>query len=147
MSALYVDDISDALRLFHDLGPRARTRRVLIKSTSNMVSEMSEQDKQQVYEIIEPILSSFLKDSPSGLTRETKFLLKELGYFDRPYPELEALYISEISNHKVPEVIRTLILRDHHDKVPRLRSNLMGLYRESDDSIRSMIKKEFPHLR
>jgi DNA-binding MarR family transcriptional regulator len=110
-----------------------RTRRVLIKSTGNMVKEMSEQDKQQVYEIIEPVLSSFLKDSPSGLTREIKFLLNELGYYDKSYTELETLYISEISNLKVPEFIRTLILRDHHDKVPRLRSKLMGLHRESDD--------------
>lgn len=124
-----------------------KTRRVLIKSTSNMVREMSEQDKEQVYEIIEPILSSILNNSPNGLTRETNLLLKELGLYDQPYSELEALYISQISNHNVPDFIRTLILQDHHDKVPRLRAKLIGLHQESDDSIRSIIKDEFPLLR
>lgn len=124
-----------------------KTRRVLIKSTSNMVREMSEQDKEQVYEIIEPILSSILNNSPNGLTRETNLLLKELGLYDKQYSELEALYISQISNHNVPDFIRTLILQDHHDKVPRLRAKLIGLHQESDDSIRSIIKDEFPLLR
>ena len=124
-----------------------KTRRVLIKSTSNMVREMSEQDKEQVYEIIEPILSSILNNSPNGLTRETNLLLKELGLYDKPYSELEVLYISQISNHNVPDFIRTLILQDHHDKVPRLRAKLIGLHQESDDSIRSIIKDEFPLLR
>ena len=124
-----------------------KTRRVLIKSTSNMVREMSEQDKEQVYEIIEPILSSILNKPPNGLTRETNLLLKELGLYDKPYSELEALYFSQILNHNVPDFIRTLILQDHHDKVPRLRAKLIGLHQESDDSIRSIIKDEFPLLR
>ena len=124
-----------------------KTRRVLIKSTSNMVREMSEQDKEQVYEIIEPILSSILNNPPNGLTRETNLLLKELGLYDKPYSELEALYFSQILNHNVPDFIRTLILQDHHDKVPRLRAKLIGLHQKSDDSIRSIIKDEFPLLR
>jgi len=124
-----------------------KTRRVLIKSTSNMVREMNEQDKEQVYEIIKPILSSILNNSSSGLKRETNLLLKELGLYNKPYSELEALYISKISNNNVPDFIRTLILQDHHDKVPRLRAKLMGLHQESDNSIRSIIKDEFPLLR
>jgi hypothetical protein len=124
-----------------------KTRRVLIKTTSNMVREMTEQDKKQVYEIIEPILSSILIDSPSGLMRETNLLLNELGLYNKPYNELGALYISQISNHNVPDFIRALILEEHHDKVPRLRAKLMGLHQESDNSICSIIKDEFPLLR
>ena len=64
-----------------------------------------------------------------------------------PYDDLEALYISQIKKQKVPDFIRTLILHDHHDKVPNLRAQLMALYQDSDDSIRSIIKNEFPLLR
>ncbi len=123
-----------------------KTRRVLIRSARNIVREMSEEDKNRVSEIIHPILTPILDNSNSGLKRETNILLKELGLYDLPFSELEALYFSHISEHKVPDFIRTLILQDHRTMIPKLRAALMVLHKESDQKVRSIIKNEFPLL-
>ena len=123
-----------------------KTRRVLIMSTRNIVREMSEDDKNRVSDLIHPILTPILDDSNSGLKRETNILLKELGLYDLPYSELEARYFSQISEHKVPNFIRTLILQDHRNMIPKLRAALMVLHKESDQPVRSIIKNEFPLL-
>ena len=124
-----------------------RSRRILIKSTSNMMRELDEEDRKQVVEILEPVLLSILDNSSGGLERETNVLLNELGLYNQQYSELEKRYFSEIKKHKVPEFIRILLLQNHREKIPKLRASLMVLHRESDDLARSIIMDEFPLLR
>ena len=108
---------------------------------------MDSGDKQRVVGLLEPVLRQLLEGASPGLEKETGDLLHELGVYDLPYERLEAMYLSEIRDGKAPGLLRSLILRDHHAKVPRLRAALMSLHMESDDSTRSIISGELPHIR
>ena len=124
-----------------------RTRRILILSTKNAVSELNIEDKQKVLGMLEPVLIKLLVDASMGLEKEIRGLLLELGVYNLPYNSLEELYMTDIIKGKTPEFYRMLILRDHYDKVPRLRAALMVLHMESNDSTRSIIRDELPHIR
>ena len=119
----------------------------MIISTRNAVKELDFSDKAKVQELFEPVLSNLLETASYGLKRETQELLREFGVYDVSYDQLEAIYVREIKKGKSPIFYRNLILQNHHSKVPKLRAILMGLHQESDDSIRSIIQSEFPHLR
>jgi hypothetical protein len=97
--------------------------------------------------MLEPVLVNLLQDASEGIEKETRDLFRELGVYNLSYERLEELYLAEVLKAKIPGFYRTLILQDHHDKIPRLRAKLMGLHQESNDSIRSIIKDELPLIR
>jgi hypothetical protein len=88
-----------------------------------------------------------LEEATGGFAEETKKLLNALMVYELPYQKLEELYLKEITNDKNPRFFRLLILQKHHEKFPRLRAKLISLHLESDDSIRSKIRDELPHIR
>jgi hypothetical protein len=96
-------------------------QRVLVVSARNMLRNLDEASKKSVLSILEPVLQRLVDDASHGLMNETKSLLMELGVFNLAYDKLEALYVSEIKKHKSPAFFRSLILDNHHDKIPKLR--------------------------
>ncbi|MFC1803113.1 hypothetical protein ACFL0D_04000 [Thermoproteota archaeon] len=133
--------------LEHLMDPELKnSRRILVISTKNFMRARSRGEKLQLAERLKPILSSLLVDATGGLDTETKKLLNELLVYDLPYEELEVLYLQDLTGGKDPSFYRRLILHNHHDKVPRLRAKMISLHPESDDSIRSKIMAEFPHI-
>jgi DNA-binding MarR family transcriptional regulator len=121
---------------------------VLIKSAQNIVEEMNQNDKVILLEKLGSKFQTLVDKGDSGaLKRETMNLLKELGAYNKPYKELKDLYLKQRHSGNNPDLFRSIILKDHRDKLMDLRVSMMDQYESATETEKQWFDQEFALLR
>ena len=121
---------------------------VLIKSARSIVGEWSPEEKESVLTTLGSKLQALAdKGDPEAIRKETMNLLQELGAYDKPYEELKELYLKQRHCSKDPAFFRSLILRNHREKLMDLWISLMDLYESANEAERQWFEQEFALLR
>lgn len=122
--------------------------RVILDSTKNFVSDMSEREKTQVYESLgsslrEVLETSYSKERERGIHKAAKELLDQLDLQNLSYEELEKRYLESIEDKRGhPEFYREIILAEHKDHLLGLWLKVHDLSKSDDPAVSSRASQE-----
>ena len=122
------------------------SRRVLVKSIQIASTDLTDNEKQTILQILGQKLNTLLSLGPSTLETAVLNLLTDLGVYNKEYDELVELYIEAIKQDKQQEFYQSLILPKHHENL-HYPTRLLILHGEAPVSIRSRIRDEIPMTR
>jgi hypothetical protein len=120
----------------------------LIKSTRNIVGGMNPEEKEKVLAELGSKLQAIAeKEKSEGLNNEIKRLLEQLGAYNKPYKELKDLYLEQRHSGDDPALFRSLLLKNHRDKLLDLWNLMMDHYEHATDEVKGWFEREFALLR
>jgi DNA-binding MarR family transcriptional regulator len=120
---------------------------VLIKTSNNMVQDMNDLDKENVLKFLETRLDGLLKGKISiGLREETTKLQKSLDVYNISYCKLKKKYLKYFEEEKDPSIYRSIIHREHKEKMMDLWLALMTQRASAPMSKKSKYDTEFSIL-
>jgi DNA-binding MarR family transcriptional regulator len=126
--------------------------RVILDSTKEFISEISDHEKTQVFETLEGALREVLYTNYSNrnynIHKRAQELLDLLDMRTLRYIELEQRYLDSIKDEcGYPETYRELILDDHKDKLYGLWLKIHQLSKSKDPNVSSRAGQEKSLLR